>query len=303
MIYTVTFNPSLDYAMNFHQIKQGALNRAVSAAISAGGKGINVSRILTQLNIDNQILGFIAGFTGDEIERELKENGYSTDFIRLEKGVSRINVKVSSEGITELNAPGPEISKNSLEALYAQLDRLNEGDFLVLAGNIPEGMPDFTYSLILERMNRRGVNSIVDASGNVLLSTLNFAPFLIKPNRQELEELFSTTIPNHESSIRYIRELQNKGARNVLVSLDHEGAVLGCENSDILYMPAPEGNINNTVGAGDSMVAGFIWGYLEKGNYEDALECSISAGSAAVFSPGMPSGDDIRALRRLLRKC
>ncbi|MCR5330776.1 MAG: 1-phosphofructokinase [Lachnospiraceae bacterium] len=300
MIYTVTFNPSLDYTMEFDTIHEGKLNRAKYARITAGGKGINVSKILTRLNVDNLILGFVCGFTGDEIERSLSREGCASEFIRLDRGISRINVKVNSGQTTELNAPGPEIPPKDLDLLDKQLDRLGRGDFLVLAGNIPEGIPEFSYRMLINKMNSKGVKTVVDASGNALLSTLEFSPFLIKPNRQELSELFSTNALSRESIDRYAAELRSKGAANVLVSLDSEGAVLATENGDIIYRPAPEGKAVNPVGAGDAMVAGFLWGYTETGDYSEALKCGVAAGSASAFSQGSVSGDDIRALRRLL---
>ncbi|MBO4415395.1 MAG: 1-phosphofructokinase [Lachnospiraceae bacterium] len=300
MIYTVTFNPSLDYAMEMDEIETGALNRAKSAQITAGGKGINVSKVLANLKVDNLILGFVCGFTGDEIERSISAAGCASEFIRLSRGMSRINVKIHSKETTELNAPGPEITLKDMEKLNTQLDRLNKDDYLVLAGNIPESLPEYSYRQIIDRMNAKGVNTVVDASGSALLSTIEFSPFLIKPNRQELGELFSTKIPVHENVDKYAKELQARGARNVLVSLDGEGAVLAAENGEIIYQEAPRGNAVNTVGAGDSMLAGFLWGYIESQDYREALKCGVAAGSASAFSQGFASGDDIRAIRRLL---
>ncbi len=270
MVYTVTLNPSLDYTMELDGLEKGILNRADSARITAGGKGINVSRILTRLDVDNLILGFAAGFTGDEIERSLNAEGCESEFIRLEKGISRINVKVCSKevtGVTEINAPGPEIPVKALEKLDVQLDRLKEGDYLVLAGAIPEGLPEFSYRMIINKMNSKGIRTVVDTSGNSLLSTLEFAPFLIKPNRQELGELFSTKNITSESAEKYALELRAKGAENVLVSLDREGALLATENDEIIYQAAPERTVVNPVGAGDSMLAGFLWGLIETGDY------------------------------------
>ena len=300
MIYTVTFNPSLDYTMEMDSFDKGALNRAKSAQITAGGKGINVSRILTRLNVENLILGFAGGFTGDEIDRLLNAEGCESEFIRLDRGVSRINVKVCTDEATELNAPGPEIPTKALEKLDTQLDRLNEGDYLVIAGNIPESLPDFSYRMIINKMNSKGVRTVVDASGTALFSTIEFAPFLIKPNRQELGELFSTKTLSMENVEKYASELRAKGARNVLVSLDREGAVLAAETGEIIYQPAPERNVINPVGAGDSMLAGFLWGFIETNDYREALKCGVAAGSASAFSYGFATGDDIRALRRLL---
>jgi len=330
MIYTVTLSPSLDYVMEYDRLDIGGLNRAGHTRISAGGKGINVSKVLTRLQLDNLMLGFVGGFVGDEIERQLSLEGYASEFIRLESGVSRINVKVrAGYDTTQLNAPGPEIPRSSMEMLNRQISRLGKDDFLVLAGNLPEGMPEYTYSSLMELASSHGVETIVDASGNTLLSTLRMRPFLVKPNREELEALFSTRILTHENVDKYACELVKKGARNVLVSLDQEGAVLACENGRLYYQPAPEGRLMNPVGAGDSMVAGFLWGYCAKCGellnndrscttspdsisgeiltsqvmdeiYREALKCAVSAGTASAFSPGLASGDDIRAIRRRL---
>lgn len=300
MIYTLTFNPSLDYIMELDSLNPGGMNRASSTRITPGGKGINVSIVLTALGVENSMLGFVAGFTGDIIERELKSSGYDTAFIHLESGLSRINVKLSSNVSTEINAPGPSIGRAELELLYSQLDLLTNEDILVLAGAIPDTLPDYTYQMIVERMNDRGVKTVVDATGNLLLSTLSCHPFLIKPNRQELETLFSCKILLHEDVSKYAGKLIEMGAQNVLVSLDHEGAVLATA-SETIYVPAPDGNVINPVGAGDSMVAGFLTGWLETGLKAEALKMSVAAGSASAFSSGFASGDDIRTLRRLLR--
>ncbi len=301
MIYTVTFNPSLDYVMEFDGVGIGELNRAKNVQITAGGKGINVSKILTGLGVDNLMLGFVGGFTGDEIEKSLSLEGYASKFIRLEKGLSRINVKVCSNEVTELNAPGPEITRSTIDKLNKQLEALREGDFLVLAGNIPEGVPEFVYSLITEQMNKKGVNTIVDTSGEALLSLLTVRPFLVKPNRQELGELFSTRINNRESAEKYALQLKEKGARNVLVSLDCEGAVLVTENDEVFYQPSIDGKVVNPVGAGDSVVAGFLWGLTRTGDMKEALKCGVCAGCASAFSGRLATGDDIRALWGLMK--
>ncbi|MCR5684687.1 MAG: 1-phosphofructokinase family hexose kinase [Lachnospiraceae bacterium] len=308
MIYTVTLGPSLDYAMEYDRIEIGGLNRARTAGLTAGGKGINVSKVLTHLGLDNLMLGFVGGFVGDEIERQLSAGGYESEFIRLESGVSRINVKARAGfDTTQLNAPGPEIPRSAMEKLETQLARLKKGDFVVLAGNIPEGMPDYTYSSVMEKVSAKGADVVVDASGNALLSTLSMHPFLVKPNREELEGLFSTKIRTREEVDKYALELIKKGARNVLVSLDQEGALLACDHGSILYQAAPEGRLVNPVGAGDAMVAGFLWGYCSAFNgeaseevFREALKCGVSAGTASAFSPGLASGDDIRAIRRRL---
>ncbi len=300
MVYTLTFNPSLDYVMEMNGLRPGAMNRATRTEIYPGGKGINVSVVLNTLGTESIMLGFVAGFTGDEIESSLKKAGCRTDFIHLKSGLSRINVKLCSPESTELNAPGPFIGKDDLLCLYNQLNALNEGDVLVLAGAIPAGLPHFTYQYILDYLKEKNITTVVDATGEALLSTLNYRPFLIKPNRQELEELFSTKLLLRADVEKYARKLQDMGARNVLISLDHEGAVLLTEDKELISHDAPSGRVVNPVGAGDSMLAGFISGWLETGSYENALKTGLASGSASAFSVGLPTKEDILALRRFL---
>lgn len=300
MIYTLTLNPSLDYTMTLERLDPGSMNRAREASLTPGGKGINVSCVLDSLGYPTQMLGFLAGFTGDEIEKQLTDGGHRSDFIHLSSGLSRINVKLCSSISTEVNADGPSIDKVALEQLYSKLDRLTDSDVLVMSGAIPSSLPDYTYRLILDRLADRAITAVVDATGQPLLSVLPAHPFLIKPNRHELEELFSTHILLHTDVDRYARKLQELGARNVLVSLDREGAVLVCEDGSVLFMEAPDGVVLNPVGAGDSMLAGFIFGWLETGSYSEALKAGIAAGSATAFSTSLASADDILSLRRLL---
>lgn len=300
MIFTLTLNPSIDYTMEINDLIPGGMNRAVSNSLRPGGKGINVSIILDALGMPNTILGFIAGFTGDEIEKSLKQGGHNTDFIRLKSGLSRINVKLCSNVSTEVNANGPMILNEDMALLNARLDSLQSGDVLVMSGSLPNNLPDFTYSSILERIRDRGILTFVDTSGESLLSCLPCKPFLIKPNRQELEELFSTKIELHTDVVKYAARLQELGARNVLVSLDSEGALLLCEDGRTFYREAPTGVAVNTVGAGDSMLAGFIYGWQLTGDYEKAFRYGIASGSASAFSEGLASGEDILSLFRLL---
>ena len=309
MIYTLTFNPSLDYTMELPELVPGGMNRAHRAGITPGGKGINVSMILDTLGMANTMLGFVAGFTGDEIERSLKASGHHSDFIRLKSGLSRINVKLCSDASyaagtapTELNAPGPAIDHDSLNALDAQLNRLSAGDVLVLSGSVPESLPVYTYQRILDSLKGRNVLTFVDTTGESLLSTLSCRPFLIKPNRQELEELFSTHIKLHNDVDRYAARLHELGARNVLISLDGEGAVLLCEDGRYIYLEAPSGQVVNPVCAGDSMLAGFIYGWLSTHDHMSAFRYAIAAGSASAFSSGLASKDDIMSLYRLQTK-
>ena len=301
MVYTLTFSPSIDYVMEMNSLTPGQMNRASNTHIFPGGKGINVSAVLDALGVENIMLGFIAGFTGNEIENILKKHGHKTDFIRLKNGLSRINVKVLSKESTELNAPAPAIRKDDLKQLNDRLSKLSDGDILVLAGAIPSSLPAYTYRVIMESLKDRNISTIVDCTGDLMLSAIESRPFLIKPNRQELSELFSANITLKNDVEKYARTLQEKGARNVLVSLDREGALLLCEDGSVLEFDAPRGNVINPVGAGDAMLAGFICGWLETGRYDDALKTAICAGSAAAFSSGLPSKDDILSLKRLMK--
>ena len=284
MIYTVTFNPSLDYIVSVENFQLGITNRTSSELMLPGGKGINVSTVLMNLGIENKALGFVAGFVGDEIIRRLEEMGVQNGFIRIEEGVSRINLKLKSIDGTEINGQGPVISPEHVEELMKQLDRLGEGDVLFLSGSIPSSMPDDAYQKIMERLDGRGVQIVVDATKDLLLNVLEYHPFLIKPNNHELGELFGVELKTREEVIPYAKKLQEKGAVNVLVSMAGEGAVLIDANEDVYMAPAPKGTLVNGVGAGDSMVAGFMAGWLEKQDYEHAFCMGVSAGSASEFS-------------------
>lgn len=296
MIYTVTFNPSLDYIVSVNDFRLGLTNRTDSEQIFPGGKGINVSTILMNLGIESTALGFVAGFTGEEIVRGVEERGIRSDFIQIGSGISRINMKLKNIDGTEINGMGPKISPEKVEELMKKLDVLGEGDVLVLAGSIPASMPDDMYSRILERMDGKGVVSVVDATGDLLLNVLKYRPFLIKPNNHELGELFGVRLTKRKEVAPYARKLQERGARNVLVSMAGEGAVLVAEDGSVHEAPAPEGVLVNAVGAGDSMVAGFTAGWLEKQDYRHAFYMGVAAGSASAFSEYLATKEEIMAL-------
>ena len=296
MIYTVTFNPSLDYIVSVENFRLGLTNRTSSELMLPGGKGVNVSTVLMNLGIENTALGFSAGFVGDEIVRQMEEMGVQNGFIRIEEGVSRINLKLKSIDGTEINGQGPVISPAHVEQLMKQLDRLGEGDVLFLSGSIPASMPDDAYQKIMERLDGRGVQIIVDATKDLLLNVLEYHPFLIKPNNHELGEIFDVELKTREDVIPYAKKLQEKGAVNVLVSMAGEGAVLIDANGDVHMAPAPKGTLVNGVGAGDSMVAGFMAGWLEKKDYEHAFCMGVSAGSASAFSEHLATKAEIETV-------
>lgn len=293
MIYTVTFNPSLDYIVSMNGFELGKTNRTTEERMFPGGKGINVSIVLSHLGVDNTALGFTAGFTGTQIEKEIQKLGLRTDFIHIKQGFSRINVKLKDFDGTEINGMGPKIDPEAVALLYEKLDRLNSGDFLVLAGSIPKSLPDSIYSTIMERLAQKGVLFVVDATGDLLLHVLKFRPFLIKPNNHELGELFGAVLKTREEVVPYAKKLQEKGARNVLVSMAGQGAVLADETGAVHMLPAPKGTLINAVGAGDSMVAGFLAGWSEKEDYGYAFRMGISAGSASAFSEQLATRQEI----------
>ena len=296
MIYTVTFNPSLDYIVSVDDFKLGLTNRTSSELLLPGGKGINVSTILTNLGIESTALGFVAGFTGDEIIRKVEEIGVRSDFIRIEDGISRINVKLKSIDGTEINGMGPDISQEKTEELMKKLDVLVPGDVLVLAGSIPVSMPDDIYSRILERLEGKGVTFVVDATGELLLNVLKYHPFLIKPNNHELGDIFGVKLKTREEVVPYGRKLQEMGATNVLISMAGEGAVLVAEDGSVYETPAPKGVLVNAVGSGDSMVAGFTAGWMEKKDYRHAFYMGVASGSASAFSEYLATKDEIMEL-------
>nr|WP_296006211.1 1-phosphofructokinase [uncultured Blautia sp.] len=302
MVYTVTFNPSLDYIISLQGFQMGLTNRTREEQMLPGGKGINVSTVLQNLGIENTALGFTAGFTGQEIERMVSEIGFQCDFIRTRTGFSRINVKLKDYDGTEINGMGPVIQEEEAEDLMEKLRGLQEGDVLVLAGSIPESLPDSIYRDILAELQGEGILFVVDATKDLLLNVLEYQPFLIKPNNHELGEIFDVELKTRESVIPYAKKLQEKGARNVLVSMAGAGAVLAAENGEVYMLPAPKGTLVNAVGAGDSMVAGFLAGWLEHQSYSHAFRMGVAAGSASAFSQLLATREEIEEIYRQLEE-
>lgn len=296
MIYTITFNPALDYIVKMDEFNLGHVNRSNNEFVYAGGKGINVSIVLNNLEVKSKALGFIAGFTGDEIERRVREFGCDTDFIKLKEGMSRINVKIKADVESEINGGGPDISAEALQELYGKLDTLTSGDILVLAGSIPKTMPTDVYERIMERLQEKSVKFIVDTTGESLLKVLKYNPFLIKPNHHELGELFGVKLNNKEEVIEYAKKLKDMGAQNVIISMAGDGAVLINSNGDVITSNVPKGVVKNSVGAGDSMVAGFIAGYLNSEKIEDGFKLGVATGSASAFSEGLATKDYVYEL-------
>lgn len=296
-VYTVTLNPSLDYTVSVDHFRLGYTNRTESEFLTVGGKGINVSTVLKNLEIESTALGFVAGFTGQEAVRQLTERGIENGLIMLEEGLTRINVKLQSVEGTEINGQGPDIPQEMFAQLSKRLSELTAGDVLFLSGSIPASLPQDTYMCLMEELSP-GVMTVVDASGELLTKVLALRPFLIKPNHHEIGEIFGVTLTDRASVIPYAKKLQEMGARNVLVSLAGEGAVLLAEDGGVYEAHAPEGRLVNGVGAGDSMVAGFVAGWLEKGDYAHAFHMGVAAGSATAFSEGLATGEEIRAVFR-----
>lgn len=302
MVYTVTFNPSLDYIVSVENFQTGMTNRTTSELILPGGKGINVSIVLKNLGIENTALGFIAGFTGEEIKRKVEKTGCKAEFIPIDHGNSRINVKLKSIDGTEINGQGPQMEEKNLEQLLQRLDQLQEGDFLVLAGSIPSSMPNSIYRDIMRRLFGKKIEIVVDATQDLLMNVLEYHPFLIKPNNHELGEIFHTQIHTREEVLPYAKELKKLGAQNVLVSLAGQGAVLLDENGEYYEHEAPKGNLVNAVGAGDSMVAGFLAGWMEQKNYAHAFKMGLSAGSASAFSEYLATKEEVEKVYHTLKK-
>lgn len=296
MIYTITFNPALDYIVKMDNFNLGHVNRSANEYVYAGGKGINVSIVLNNLEVKSKALGFIAGFTGDEIERGVREFGCDTDFIKLKEGMSRINVKIKADVESEINGGGPDISEEALNELNGQLDNLVNGDILVLAGSIPKTMPVDIYEKIMERLQDRGVKFIVDTTGDSLLKVLKYNPFLIKPNHHELGDLFGVKLNGKEEVIEYAKKLKDMGAQNVIISMAGDGAVLINSNGEVTTSNVPKGIVKNSVGAGDSMVAGFIAGYLNSEKVEDGFKLGVATGSASAFSEGLATKEYVYEL-------
>ena len=297
MIYTVTFNPSLDYIVIVDNFTTGRVNRTTTEFMYPGGKGINVSIVLKNLGYDNRALGFEAGFTGEEIIRRISDMGIIHDFIHVDSGLSRINVKIRSDNESEINGQGPAIEADHINKLYQRFDKLKNGDILVLAGSIPTVMPDSMYMDIMKYLKGRNIKIVVDATKDLLVNVLEYRPFLIKPNNHELGEIFGVELKTRDEVVEYAKRLQKMGAVNVLVSMAGEGAVLVAEDGSIFKTPAPKGVVKNSVGAGDSMVAGFIAGYLNSGNYVEAFKMGVCTGSASAFSDKLATKAEVEALK------
>jgi len=314
MIYTLTFSPSVDYIVEVDHFRVGEINRTAAEKVVPGGKGLNVSMVLSNLGHESVALGFLAGFTGREIEKRLRESGCRTDFIHVREGFSRINLKMISNGETAINGQGPKITPGDIAKLEKKLERLQAGDILVISGSIPNTLPEDMYERILAaaadrpegrpdiRLDGRGIRAVVDAEGHLLTNVLKYHPFLIKPNQEELEGIFGVHLEKQEEVIPYAEMLQREGARNVLVSMGERGAVLVTETGKVLCAGAPGIRVVNTVGAGDSMVAGFLAGYLESdGDYESAFLTGLAAGSASAASTELAARQEIEALRKRIR--
>lgn len=293
MIYTVTFNPAIDYVVELVSFNIGEINRTTREYMNLGGKGVNVSRVLTNLEVPNVALGFVAGFTGDALRTGLERMGVKTDFISLEEGNTRINVNIKGVEETDINARGPEIPNSAIEELFKKLDNLQSGDTLVLAGSIPTSLPNDMYERIMERLYGKGIRFVVDATRDLLVKSLKYEPFLIKPNNHELGEIFGLELTTDNEIIYYARELKKQGAKNVLISMAGDGAILVDENDVAHKIGTPKGKVKNSVGAGDSMVAGFCAGYLEKGDYKYALRMGTAAGSASAFSESLATKQEV----------
>lgn len=300
MIYTITFNPSLDYTMIVENFDLGETNRSSFEDMYPGGKGFNVSTILQRLDIDNTALGFIAGFTGKEIEKQLLDRNIKTDLITLDKGISRINVKMKGQYETEINASGPDIPQDKLDILFDKIDNIQDHDVLILAGSIPPSLPNDIYQSIMHRLSHKDIRIIVDATNQLLLKVLPYKPFLIKPNHRELEEIFNTSINSQEELIKYATKLQEMGAINVLVSLGKNGALLVSENHHVYTCEAAKGKLINSVGSGDSMVAGFLAGYMKTNDYKEAIRLGSACGGATAFSADLAQREGIEEVLQQL---
>lgn len=295
MIYTVTFNPAVDYIIHTNELELGAVNRSENEEIYFGGKGINVSMVLSELGIKSKAFGFVAGFTGKAIEEGVSAAGIEADFVHLDSGFSRINVKIKSEKETELNGQGPEIPKEKIDELFKKLDEIKNGDTIILAGSIPSSLPSDIYEKILDYLKDKNIRAVVDATKKLLINVLKYKPFLIKPNNFELGEMFGVEIKTVDDVIKYAEKLKELGAVNVLVSLAGDGAVLLDENGKTHICGVCKGTVKNSTGSGDSMVAGFLAG-SEKGDYEYALRLGTAAGGATAFSDGLAKKDEIFSL-------
>lgn len=296
MIYTLTLNPALDYIINVNDYEEGRVNRTAKEKVLPGGKGLNVSAVLNELGEENTAFGFASGFTGDFILNMLGDSGIKCDFVTLNGGFSRINIKIKAREETDINGMGPQVNKTDLEKLYKKLDMSDSGDFLVLAGSVPKNLGETAYCDILEYLDGKNIKAVVDATGKQLINTLKYNPFLIKPNIFELEEVFGRKLEKDKEIIACAKRLREMGALNVLVSMGEDGAILIDDKGEVLRQKAVKGKAVNTTGSGDSMVAGFISGYIKKGNYDYALKLAVAAGSASAFSENLANKEEIYAV-------
>ena len=305
MIYTITFNPALDYITQVENFKTGEINRTKTETILPGGKGLNVSIVLKNLGIENTALGFVAGFTGEELIKKLEAQGVKTDFVKVKEGITRINVKISSLNNnkveeTALNGIGPQITKENIDELLKKIHNMTENDFVILSGNIPKNLENNIYEKICKILKEKGITFIVDSTQDLLINVLKYNPFLIKPNKEELEETVKCNIHTKEDIINSAKTLQEMGAQNVLVSLGNDGAILITKEGETYFSEAPKGQVINTVGAGDSMVAGFLAGYYKTKDYEYALKMGVSAGSASAFSVNLATKEEVDSIFKQL---
>ena len=305
MVYTITFNPALDYIIQVENFKIGEINRTKTETILPGGKGLNVSIVLKNLEIENTALGFVAGFTGEELIHKMESQGVKTDFVRVEKGITRINLKISSISEnqveeTALNGIGPQITKNDMNVLFEKIQKMSTKDIVILSGSIPKNMDKDIYEKICKELKGKGITFIVDSTQELLMNVLKYNPFLIKPNQEELEETLNCKISTKEDIVNAAKELKKMGAQNVLVSLGNDGALLLTKEDETYYSKAPKGQVVNTVGSGDSMVAGFLAGYYQTQDYEYALKVGVAAGSASAFSIRLATKEDVDLLLKQL---
>lgn len=300
MIYTVTFNPALDYVMHIKDLNAKDINRTQSEQIRYGGKGINVSVILTRLGVENKALGFLAGFSGKQLEKMLSEDNIKTDFVYLSEGHTRINVKIKARQEIDINAQGPNIKQKDMDTLTEKLTMLKSGDYLVLAGSVPNTLEKNIYETILEKLSGRGIHFVVDATGDLLLNVLKHKPFLIKPNHFELGDIFSAEMKTVDDIKFYGRRLQEMGAKNVLVSRGRDGAVLLDEKGEVHIIGTAHGKSRNSVGCGDAMVAGFLAGYTKTKDYSYALKLGSACGSATAFSETLATKNEIDAIMNMI---
>ncbi|KXU49624.1 MAG: 1-phosphofructokinase [Longibaculum muris] len=303
MIYTITFNPSIDYMVSVDHFKLGTVNRTSQEYLLPGGKGINVSIVLHNLGIDSTALGFIAGFTGKEIENRVTNDfGVQCDFIDVENGYSRINFKLKSDEESEVNGNGPMINKEHIDKLYNKLSCLQAGDILILSGSIPKCLSDDIYSEIMEKLTDKNIEIVVDATGDLLMKVLKHKPFVIKPNNHELAEMFHVKLFGTQDIVKYAKKLQEMGAKNVLISMAGDGALFICENGKVYFSNAPKGQVKNSVGAGDSMVAGFVAGYEKTKDYVQAFRMGVATGSASAFSENLATASEVEKLLQEIKE-